>query len=166
MTHEEKVVLVKKWRDKVLMEQGVIPKYFIETGTCTGAMVEAQKHNFEIVISIEIVEKFHNESYDRFLNDGNVFLYKGDSADLIKHFVNLDDWVVYWLDAHHSGGETSDEHFPLIEEVQAIKDGGRRCVILIDDYGCFSGWVDNIRQIVGEQVPITVHDNTVICVTI
>lgn len=166
MTHEEKVLLVKKWRDKVLMEHGVIPKYFIETGTCTGAMVEAQKYNFEVIISIEIVDKFHNESYDRFLNDGNVFLYRGDSAELLKHFVKLGDWAIYWLDAHHSGGETSDEHFPLIEEVQHIKEGEKHCIILIDDYGCFSGWIDNIREIVGEEAIISVHDNTVICVTI
>jgi len=164
MIHEEKVVLVKKWRDKVLMEQGVIPKYFIETGTCTGAMVEAQKSNFNIVISIEIVEKFYNESYDRFLNDGNVFLYKGDSADLIKHFVKLDDWIVYWLDAHSSGGETYDGHFPLFEEVQHIKDAGKHCIILIDDFGCEQWHVGRVKEILGNDVPIYIHNNTVICI--
>jgi hypothetical protein len=161
MTHLDKQKLIKKYRDWVFKTTGIIPKYFVETGTYKGEMVKAQMKIFDVVISIEADEKLFQESWDKFKNCKNVFIYHGNSANEILYFVTLSDWIVYWLDAHYCGGETADIGLPLMSELTFIKNANKHAVILIDDYDCFYGHLDAIKLMFSD---VKIEDN-VICIT-
>ena len=122
-----------------------LPKHemiFVETGTYTGDMVDmALEFGFSEVRSVEIAEKYYNQSKERFSDEvksGKVKLYHGNSADLLEKMIGkTKKRIVFWLDAHCSQGDTggNDNKNPLIDELQTIKKVSSRNdhVIMIDD---------------------------------
>jgi len=122
-----------------------LPKHemiFVETGTFTGDMVDmALEFGFSEVRSVEIAEKYYNQSKERFSDEvksGKVKLYHGDSADLLEKMIGkTKKRIVFWLDAHCSKGDTggNDNKNPLIDELKTIKEVSSRNdhVIMVDD---------------------------------
>lgn len=101
----------------------------------------ALEAGFERVISIELSDKYYTYCQQRFFNEPRVSLVKGDSAfvlyDVIK---DIDSSITFWLDGHHSSGDTALGAFwaPLIQELDAIKRHHRNDhTILIDDMRCW-----------------------------
>ncbi|CAN5653108.1 hypothetical protein BH23GEM9_BH23GEM9_22710 [soil metagenome] len=116
---------------------------FIETGTCLGDMVAAMLPDFERLHTIELSPYLHRRASSRFRRHPNVTVHLGDSAAVLKGVLeDCTDRVLFWLDAHYSGGVTvgSDIPVPIFEELRlALTHPVRDHVILIDDARCFDG---------------------------
>lgn len=141
----------------------------VETGTYLGQMVNDTKDIFGMVFSIELDEHLHNIARKRFANDDNIFLFQGDSAELLPIVLDMiDGSCIFWLDAHYSGGNTSKANIetPILSELRAIlkHPGIKEHIILIDDARLFesmaSGYpsLEYVRDIVyGSDNELTLH---------
>lgn len=115
---------------------------FIETGSYLGdGIQQALDAGFKNIISIELSDKYYNISKNRFINNTNVTVIKGDSfkvlPDLIK---NINCPITFWLDGHHSCGDTALGEYwtPLMQELEVIKNHHvKNHTIMIDDMRCW-----------------------------
>jgi hypothetical protein len=118
----------------------------VETGTYLGDMVEAQKTNFEKIISIELSADLFHKANERFKDDQHVVIVHGDSGKLLAEILQgIVEPAIFWLDGHYSGGMTAkgDKACPVFEELEAILGiPNLDHIILIDDARCFIGMGD------------------------
>ena len=118
-------------------------KTLIETGTYLGAMLAANKNNFNEIISIELDEELYQRASRRFENDKHITIYRGNSGVILPVILkNITEPCLFWLDGHYSEGITArgDKDTPIKEELAAILSHGiKQHVILIDDARCFNG---------------------------
>lgn len=118
----------------------------IETGTYMGDMVEAQKNNFKKIISIELGEDLYNDAKNRFKENKNILIVKGDSGNVLPSILSdLNEPAIFWLDGHYSAGITAkgEKDCPIFEELDAIFQSKKlNHILLIDDARCFNGEVD------------------------
>lgn len=124
---------------------------FIETGTFLGCSASKASKYFDKVFTIEIDQNLYNIAKKNLSNFSNVKIYNGDSAKVLPEILGneLDEKIVFWLDAHYSGPNhigfqtgKSEENTPIISELKAIKDSGKRnVVIVIDDMRCFDNFI-------------------------
>lgn len=117
-------------------------KKFIETGSYIGdGIQQALDAGFENVISIELSDKYFSICENRFSNDNKVKIVKGDSYKVLPSILSdIDTAVTFWLDGHHSCGDTALGDFwaPLMQELDAIKEHKiKNHTILIDDMRCW-----------------------------
>ena len=116
---------------------------FIETGTFRGEMVEAQKHFFKKVFSIELAEDFYLKAKQRFRKDKNVTILQGDSGKILTELLpKISKRAIFWLDGHYSSGDTAkgEKECPIFEELNAIFNGKiENHIIIIDDARLFIG---------------------------
>ena len=122
---------------------------FVETGTCAGDTVNAVRRCFKQIVSIELSPVFYLRAAARFANYGHIRILQGDSGALLPEVLaEIRRPVVFWLDAHETGGEDTargDKASPIMEEMDAIfAHPIRDHVILIDDVPDFSGERDGI----------------------
>jgi len=115
----------------------------IETGTCFGDMVEAQKNNFKKIYSIELDKILYEKAKNRFKDLLNISIINGDSGKILSNIISeLKEPSLFWLDAHYSGGFTAkgDKNCPIFEELDAIFESELNGhAILIDDARLFVG---------------------------
>lgn len=113
----------------------------IETGTFQGEMVRKCGRYFREIYSIELDEQLVKKATERFGNSKNINIIQGNSAYRLSEILkSIKEPVLFWLDAHYSGGITAkaESETPIIEELRAIKGHGiKDNVILIDDVRCF-----------------------------
>ena len=114
---------------------------FIETGTGWGIMLGVVRRHFTWVHSVEIYRPLYERARKTFAKYGNVFLYHGDSKNVLEKILNCAEGrILFWLDGHYSGPGTgrSDTDCPLLMELLAIANHPRKdhC-ILIDDARLF-----------------------------
>jgi hypothetical protein len=122
----------------------------VETGTWRGTGVEAAlAAGFSDVRSVELSPRYHEISSGLFAGDSRVRLWLGDSVERLPEMVaDVTTPITFWLDAHHSGGDTagSAEICPLLAELAAISAHPIKThTILIDDVRLF-----------GREMPVTV----------
>lgn len=141
---------------------------FVETGTYEGRMVAFVVQDIKppVVRSIELNEKLAAHAVVMFEPYEHVKIVQGDSNTELTN-VMTDPLVVrplIWLDAHWSDGKTSrslnGKDTPISEELQAIKDSGKCCIVAIDDIRCFDGkngypTVQDLYVVVGTLWPDT-----------
>jgi hypothetical protein len=138
---------------------------FIETGTYMGDTVNEVKDSFEKVYSIELSDIYSDRAIQRFKNNNNVNILKGDSSELLTQICkSLDKPCFFWLDGHWSGGNTAKgiKDVPLLDELNEIVNNCKmECVIAIDDVRLFGtnineDWSDitteNVLKIVNERL--------------
>ena len=67
---------------------------YIETGACEGYSIQlALDSGFSKVYSIELTDHYYNHCYNRFLNNQNVTMLKGDSiVELNKKEIAIDSY--------------------------------------------------------------------------
>lgn len=115
---------------------------FIETGSYVGdGIQQALDAGYKKVISIELSDKYFKESKDRFISEPRVTLVQGDSYKVLPEIMGrVDTKVTFWLDGHHSCGDTAlgDYWAPLMQELDVIKDHKiKDHTIMIDDMRCW-----------------------------
>ena len=118
-------------------------KIFIETGTYKGETSRNVSKYFNDVYTFEI-------NYDLYIQSAldsikyqtrNIHHYLGDSVDLLNLILKLDTRpTFFFLDAHQSGSDTSNNNIelvPLISELKHINDlysPENVAIICVDDY--------------------------------
>ena len=127
-----KVEIFKKYPNNIL----------IETGSYLGdGIQQALDAGFERVISIELSDKYFEISKKRFIGNDNVEIYKGDSFKVLPSLLlEIKEPVTFWLDGHHSGGDTALGEYwaPLIQELDVIKNHSiKNHTIMVDDMRCW-----------------------------
>jgi predicted O-methyltransferase YrrM len=116
-------------------------RVFVETGTYLGDMVEAMRHSFDRIYSIELSEELFLMARKRFARARHVEIIHGDSGIELGRIVpKLQQPALFWLDGHYSAGVTArgDKDSPVFEELNHIlspPDIGH--VVIIDDARCF-----------------------------
>lgn len=116
------------------------PRIMVETGTLLGDMVEAMKHRFERIYSIEISPELARRAQQRFANDRHVTIIENDSAIALRDLVpKLEAPALFWLDGHYSGGNTGKgaKETPIMEELETIFSSPLPHIVLVDDARCF-----------------------------
>lgn len=99
---------------------------WIETGTCNGDGVQsACDANYPKIYSIELDEQLYERAKARFFDNSAVEVYQGSSAIVLPEIlltIKNGERVVFWLDAHYSGGNTagSNKDHPLLKEIESI----------------------------------------------
>lgn len=137
-------------------------RVMIETGTYTGAMVNANREVFHRIVSIEVDGSLHEKAVRRFAKWPHIEIRLGDSEiEVPKVLGSLQEPALFWLDGHFSGGVTSRGRLetPILQELKAILPhpvGGH--VILVDDAREFTGQrdyptLDELRTLVLERRP-------------
>lgn len=115
----------------------------VETGTYLGATIQAVKGDFKRIYSIELDHKMATEAKDKFKDFSHITIIEGDSSkELIKLLPTLQEPVLFWLDAHYSGGITAkgDKYTPIMAELDTIFTYTKTdFAILIDDARDFRG---------------------------
>ena len=119
----------------------------VETGTGGGGGVQfALKYGFKEVYSIEIDKAKYDYCVGLFKNNKNVYLYCGDSVEILPQILSkIKTKATFLLDAHVSDAKQVHGSFicPVLEELKTIvshsKNLGVRHSILVDDANFFSG---------------------------
>lgn len=112
---------------------------FVEGGTYKGGTAKNMSSKFSKVFTIEKSDVMYEEAKETLKNYKNVTMLKGDTRDHLRSVLHKHDNILFWLDAHWSGGDTygEDDECPLIEELEIIFGFDRNQVILIDDARLF-----------------------------
>lgn len=134
--------MINKEELKKLLEEKNLECVFVETGTYEGHTVdEVLKLGLNEIRTIEASEYYYNLCKSKYENNDRVKLYYGSSRyhlyDMCK---DIDSHIIFWLDAHYSGGCCFIEHgnerpwCPLYEELEQIKKLEKNNhTIMIDD---------------------------------
>lgn len=118
---------------------------FVETGTFKGEMVQAMKHSFDRIISIELEESLYQAAKHRFSGDGHIDIIHGDSGKVLPDLLStISEPCLFWLDGHYIPlsveSAKGDVDTPILQELTAIfQHPIPNHVILIDDARCFIG---------------------------
>jgi hypothetical protein len=113
---------------------------FVEGGTFKGGTALEMAGLFDKVLTIEKSEAMYSEARQRLEPVGNVVQLLGDTRDHLADIVRHSDNVLFWLDAHWSGGKTYGEgdECPLLEELRIIFESSvSNYVVLVDDARLF-----------------------------
>lgn len=132
---EQKKILIARLARK----KGI--KNFIETGTFEGDMVEAQRGNFDKLVTIELDDRLYKAAKRRFENHAHIHVLQGDSGARLSEAIQLIEGpAIYWLDAHYSKGITArgNRETPILKELFVISARNQTDdTILIDDARLF-----------------------------
>lgn len=129
--------------------------YFIETGTYQGDTLDIIKNSnkFKYLYSIELSDVFYNNCINRFINDNNIKIFKGNSRyDLFKIIFNINTNITFWLDGHWSGvpdvGCDKELLCPVLYELEQIRKHHINTHTII---------IDDIRLMDGSHFEVTVE---------
>lgn len=152
------------------IKQATVARYktnvLIESGTYHGDMVNAQLHNFERIISIELSDRLFKKAMERFKGNSKVTLLHGDSGKLLPAIIQeLHEPATFWLDGHFSSGVTArgDKDTPVRDELIAIFGHPLKHKILVDDARHFNGQndyptIDEIKGMTDRYIIEVIND--------
>ena len=129
---------------------------YIETGACEGYSIQlALDSGFSKVYSIELTDHYYNHCYNRFLNNQNVTMLKGDSIVELNKFLidNQNVPFTYWLDAH------TNDYTPIMEELEIVLSRNINGeLIYIDDMRLYRNFnekvnIKNIENLIFKYKP-------------
>lgn len=113
------------------------PNILFETGLYKGEGVEKSLKHFKTIYSCDIVKEFVDAAKERFKDHPNVVLMHGDSKDCLKTTLDIKEPILFYLDAHYSGGITGGQEIcngcPVLEELKIIGQRNQPDFVLIDD---------------------------------
>jgi len=112
---------------------------FVEGGTYKGGTAKEMSSKFKKVFTIEKSDIMFNEASHNLKDISNVTMLKGDTREHLHSIMKNNDNILFWLDAHWSGGDTygEEDECPLIEELEIIFEYNKNFIILIDDARLF-----------------------------
>ncbi len=122
-------------------------KHLVETGTYLGDMIFATKNVFDRIDSIELNKTFQENAIARFKDFPHIKIWQGDSPEILPLILKeTSSPILFWLDAHYSGGETakSDKgETPIEKELEVVFGAWNpKSIIMIDDARLFNGTKD------------------------
>ncbi|MEL4306300.1 hypothetical protein [Methanococcoides sp. LMO-2] len=112
---------------------------FVEGGTYKGTTAKKMSDKFSLVYTIEKSDAMFSLAEGSLKSINNIFLLKGDTRNHLDKILENNDNILFWLDAHWSGGDTYGENdeCPLLEELSIIFSHDKNHIILIDDARLF-----------------------------
>jgi hypothetical protein len=112
---------------------------FVEGGTYKGYTAKSMSASFRKVYTVEKSGVMFDIAKENLKGMSNITMLKGDTREHLKNILEENDNIMFWLDAHWSGGDTygEEDECPLIEELEIIFDYPKNYVILIDDARLF-----------------------------
>jgi hypothetical protein len=112
---------------------------FVEGGTFKGGTAQKLSNLFSSVFTIEKSDIMFDVAKKNIGHIKNINMLKGDTRKHLDEILSTNDNILFWLDAHWSGGDTygEEDECPLIEELQIIFRHSKNHVILIDDARLF-----------------------------
>jgi hypothetical protein len=148
---------------------------FFEGGTYKGGTALSVSRVIDRVITVERSESMFAIARSTIGDVKNIVMLKGDTRDHLQSVLDGNDNILFWLDAHWSGGHTYGEgdECPLLDELSIIFRNNGNFAILIDDARLFlapppkphvlTHW-PTIKAIVG-NIPndwdLIVHDDVI-----
>jgi len=120
--------------------------HFVETGTYLAETAVWASQFFESVISIERSSELYEAARSKYGHIENLCFINADSRDGLSQYIkqfksfNRHIRVLFWLDAHWSGGLTygQKEECPLLDEIRILNfSAPDNIFILIDDARLF-----------------------------
>jgi len=114
-------------------------KTFVETGTFQGETVRKMERFFEMLITIEIDPKLHQEARARYPSPKILYVLGDSVKELGKISRELSHPALFYLDAHFSGAGTGKgaKDVPLIEEMEILAQRNYADCIIVDDLRLF-----------------------------
>ena len=128
---------------------------YFETGLSRGRGVDsALSSGFDKVYSIDVCKRWIDEGREKY-DDSIVTLIHGDSQHIFDHIKDIDERILFFLDAHndHSNldGENSSVHCPIAQELEAIsKHHIKNHIIVVDDVNIINSTQESITAVGGE----------------
>ena len=112
---------------------------FVEGGTYKGGTAKNMSDKFRKVYTIEKSDAMFDIASENLKDKSNIAMMKGDTREHLHQILKDNDNLLFWLDAHWSGGETygKQDECPLVEELNIIFSYDKNYVILIDDARLF-----------------------------
>ena len=117
-----------------------IPTTIVETGAYRGDGIQQYLmcSPFQTIHSIELSPVWTTHCRQRFSSNTNVHIHEGDSATVLPSISLPSSPVLFYLDAHYSGGETDGETIdngcPVLRELEFIaKRNIPGDIIFVDD---------------------------------
>lgn len=148
---------------------------FVEGGTYTGGTALLMSDSFQKVYTIEKSDEMYEIARKNIDAKQNITLLKGDTREHLGKILAENDNLLFWLDAHWSGGLTYGENdeCPLIQELEIIFSKQKSFAILIDDARQFLApppiphkhynWpsLKEIINILPQEIDITVFEDVI-----
>ncbi len=112
---------------------------FVEGGTYKGGTAKSMGEKFRKIFTIEKSDIMFEIAKETLKDTNNITLLKGDTREHLDSIIANNENILFWLDAHWSGGDTygEEDECPLIEELDIIFKYQKNYVILIDDARLF-----------------------------
>ena len=112
---------------------------FVEGGTYKGGTAKSMGGKFRKIFTIEKSDIMFEIAKENLKDTNNITLLKGDTREHLDSIIANNENILFWLDAHWSGGDTygEEDECPLIEELDIIFKYNKNYVILIDDARLF-----------------------------
>jgi hypothetical protein len=112
---------------------------FVEGGTYKGGTAKSMGKKFRKIFTIEKSDIMFEIAKENLKDTNNITLLKGDTREHLDSIIANNENILFWLDAHWSGGDTygEEDECPLIEELDIIFKYNKNYVILIDDARLF-----------------------------
>lgn len=132
-------------------------RILVEAGTYFGEMIDATRHDFEQIFSIEYEPKLAAQARRRFASLPHVHVLQGSSELLIPEVLaQVSQPALFWLDAGYCAWNGSfQDSSRLLSELSAILSHRVRAhLVLIDDVVPFSG-LDGTPDVQGLERHIT-----------
>ena len=149
---------------------------FIEGGTYQGGTAKKLSKEFKKIITIEKSDVMYEEARKNISSIQNVIQLRGDTRDHLPKLASENNDVLFWLDAHWSGGATYGENdeCPLLQELYIIFNSPiRNFAILIDDARLFlappplphkvENWptIKQVADIIPSSFDMTVYEDVI-----
>jgi hypothetical protein len=112
----------------------------VEGGTYKGGTASLLSKSFDKVYTIEKSDVMYAIAQDNLKDFKNVNMLKGDTREHLVPILAVNDNILFWLDAHWSGGETYGEgdECPLLQELGLIFSSTlNNYAIMVDDARLF-----------------------------
>lgn len=108
----------------------------VETGTYYGENALKASRYFQQVYTIEAASEIFLKAKDCCKKNTNITVLHGESDKILEDLIrNLGTKkIVFWLDAHYSGGKTYECSCPLLREIEIInKVCETDAIVIVDD---------------------------------
>jgi len=116
----------------------------------------ALEAGFPKVYSIELSDKYFGFCTEKFLGNDKVSIIKGDSGQILYDVIkSIDTRITFWLDGHHSGGDTARgiDVSPILRELDQLKKHPiKDHIILVDDLRDL-----NVGDIMNKILEVNIH---------